>query len=254
MGLRRLFKNYLYKKKFYISEAKIIANKINNQNIIITGANSGIGLALTKKFLELDNKVFATYNQRKDNLLKLVKDNLKIIQCDQSEINNIDKLKDYISDAPINIIINNAGIWGGENQNFNKIDYENFLKASNINAISILKLSEIILKYSTKNTLKSILNISSQYGSIEHNTTGRDYVYKGTKSMMNSFSKNLSIDLKKDYGVNVVSICPGSVKTKLNPGGILNPEIVALNIINILRDVDKYNGKFIDLNKNELTW
>ena len=143
---------------------------------------------------------------------------------------------------------------GGENQNFNKIDYENFLKASNINAISILKLSEIILKYSTKNTLKSILNISSQYGSIEHNTTGRDYVYKGTKSMMNSFSKNLSIDLKKDYGVNVVSICPGSVKTKLNPGGILNPEIVALNIINILRDVDKYNGKFIDLNKNELTW
>ena len=254
MGLRRLFKNYLYKKKFYISEAKIIANKINNQNIIITGANSGIGLALTKKFLELDNKVFATYNQRKDNLLKLVKDNLKIIQCDQSEINNIDKLKDYISDAPINIIINNAGIWGGKNQNFNKIDYENFLKASNINAISILKLSEIILKYSTKNTLKSILNISSQYGSIEHNTTGRDYVYKGTKSMMNSFSKNLSIDLKKDYGVNVVSICPGSVKTKLNPGGILNPEIVALNIINILRDVDKYNGKFIDLNKNELTW
>ena len=254
MGLRRLFKNYLYKKKFYISKAKIIANKINNQNIIITGANSGIGLALTKKFLELDNKVFATYNQRKDNLLKLAKDNLKIIQCDQSEINNIDKLKDYISDAPINIIINNAGIWGGKNQNFNKIDYENFLKASNINAISILKLSEIILKYSTKNTLKSILNISSQYGSIEHNTTGRDYVYKGTKSMMNSFSKNLSIDLKKDYGVNVVSICPGSVKTKLNPGGILNPEIVALNIINILRDVDKYNGKFIDLNKNELTW
>ena len=254
MGLRRLFKNYLYKKKFYISKAKIIANKINNQNIIITGANSGIGLDITKKFLELDNKVFATYNQRKDNLLKLAKDNLKIIQCDQSEINNIDKLKDYISDAPINIIINNAGIWGGKNQNFNKIDYENFLKASNINAISILKLSEIILKYSTKNTLKSILNISSQYGSIEHNTTGRDYVYKGTKSMMNSFSKNLSIDLKKDYGVNVVSICPGSVKTKLNPGGILNPEIVALNIINILRDVDKYNGKFIDLNKNELTW
>lgn len=254
MGLRRLFKNYLYKKKFYISESKIIANKINNQNIIITGANSGIGLALTKKFLELDNKVFATYNQRKDNLLKLVKDNLKIIQCDQSEINNIDKLKDYISNAPIDIIINNAGIWGGKNQNFNKIDYENFLKASNINAISILKLSEIILKYSTKNTLKSILNISSQYGSIEHNTTGRDYVYKGTKSMMNSFSKNLSIDLKKDYGVNVVSICPGSVKTKLNPGGILKPEIVALNIINILRDVDKYNGKFIDLNKNELTW
>ena len=73
--------------------------------------------------------------------------------------------------------------------------------------------------------------------------------------MMNSFSKNLSIDLKTNYGVNVFSICPGSVKTKLNPSGILDPDIVALNIISILENSsDKYNGKFIDLNENILTW
>ena len=227
---------------------------IKNQNIIITGANSGIGLALTEKFIELDNKVFATYNKTNDNLLKLKSNNLKICQCDQSQLDNIDKLKDHVKNIPINIIINNAGVWGGKNQNFNKIDYENFLKTLNINAISILKLSELVLQHSMKNTLRSILNISSLYGSTEHNTTGKDYVYKGTKSMMNSFSKNLSIDLKRDYGVNVFSICPGSVKTKLNPGGILKPKIAALNIINILVDADKHNGKFIDLNKNELPW
>ena len=227
---------------------------IKNQNIIITGANSGIGLALTEKFIELDNKVFATYNKTNDNLLKLKSNNLKICQCDQSQLDNIDKLKDHVKNIPINIIINNAGVWGGKNQNFNKIDYENFLKTLNINAISILKLSELVLQHSMKNTLRSILNISSLYGSTEHNATGKDYVYKGTKSMMNSFSKNLSIDLKRDYGVNVFSICPGSVKTKLNPGGILKPKIAALNIINILVDADKHNGKFIDLNKNELPW
>jgi len=151
-------------------------------------------------------------------------------------------------------LINNAGTWGGKNQNFNEIDYENFLKASNINAISILRLSETVLKYSKKDSLDSILNISSQFGSIEHNTSGTNYVYRGTKSMMNSFSKNLSIDLKRDYGVNVISICPGNVKTKMNPGGILNPKNIALNIIDILENSESYNGKFIDLNKNELTW
>ena len=254
MGLRRLFKNHLYRKEFNISETEITTNKIKNQNIIITGANSGIGLALTEKFIELDNKVFATYNKTNDNLLKLKSNNLKICQCDQSQLDNIDKLKDHVKNIPINIIINNAGVWGGKNQNFNKIDYENFLKTLNINAISILKLSELVLQHSMKNTLRSILNISSLYGSTEHNATGKDYVYKGTKSMMNSFSKNLSIDLKRDYGVNVFSICPGSVKTKLNPGGILKPKIAALNIINILVDADKHNGKFIDLNKNELPW
>ena len=71
---------------------------------------------------------------------------------------------------------------------------------------------------------------------------------------MNSFSKNLSIDLKRDYGVNVISICPGKVRTKINPGGILDPQNVTLNIIDILDNAETLNGKFINLNKNILTW
>ena len=255
MGLRRLIKNYIYKKKFYTPQNKTLPKKINRQNILVTGANSGIGLALTKKFLGFNNTVIATFNQNNENLLKLKSDNLKICQCDQSDIENINKLEDYIKKFPINIIINSAGVWGGVNQNFNNIDYENFLRTININAISILKLSEIVLKHSPKIDLNTIMNISTLYSSTDHNTTGRNYIYKGSKNMMNSFSKNLSIDLKNDYGVNVLTICPGSVKTKLNPSGILDPEIVALNIINILENsIEKYNGKFIDLKGNYLNW
>ena len=254
MGLRRLFKNYLYRKKFDISSKEKIGLTLKKQVILITGANSGIGYSLTKKLLKMGNIVLATFNNNKENLLKLGDNNLIICKCDLSNIENIENLKNHIKDKSINIIINNAGIWGGEKQNFNQLDYENFVISSNINAISILKISEIILKYSKKNSLKSILNISSQYSSIEHNTTGRDYVYKGTKSMMNAFSKNLSIDLKRDFGVNVFSVCPGSVKTKINPAGILNPENVALKLVDILENADSLNGKFIDLNKKELTW
>lgn len=254
MGLRRLFKNYLYRKKFDISSKEKIGLTLKKQVILITGANSGIGYSLTKKLLKMGNIVLATFNNNKENLLKLGDNNLIICKCDLSNIENIENLKNHIKDKSINIIINNAGIWGGEKQNFNQLDYENFVISSNINAISILKISEIVLKYSKKNSLKSILNISSQYSSIEHNTTGRDYVYKGTKSMMNAFSKNLSIDLKRDFGVNVFSVCPGSVKTKINPAGILNPENVALKLVDILENADSLNGKFIDLNKKELTW
>ncbi len=254
MGLRRLIKNYIYRKKFDVHKS-IELKKIKNKNILITGANSGIGLALTKKFLDLDNSVIATYNETNDNLLKIKNDNLKIYQCDQSIIENINKLKEYILNTPINIIINNAGTWGGKNQSFNNIDYENFSKAININAVSILKLSEVVLECSKTNSLNTILNISTLYSSTEHNSTGKNYVYKGTKSLMNSFSKNLSIDLKDEYKINVFSICPGSVKTKLNPNGILDPDKVAINIINILSSSsEELNGKFVDLNKKELTW
>ena len=132
MGLRRLIKNYIYKKKFYISENKTLPEKINNQRILITGANSGIGLALTKKFLDFNNTVIATFNKNNENLLKLKNDNLEICQCDQGDIKNIEKLKEYIKKVPVNIIVNNAGVWGGINQNLNNIDYKNFIKAINI--------------------------------------------------------------------------------------------------------------------------
>lgn len=253
MGLRRFIKNYRYKNKFKVSE--IIEKKIKNQNFLITGANSGIGLALTTRLLSLNNKIFATFNQNNENLLKLRNNNLKIIQCDQSEIENIEKLKKFLRNEKINIIINNAATWGGNEQGYNNTNYENFHRAINVNALSILKLSEVVLKYASKDCLNSIVNISSLYTSIERNKTGKDYIYKGSKSLMNSISKNLSIDLKKDYGINVFSICPGNVKTKLNPLGILDPKIVALNIINILESSNgNYNGKFIDLNKDDLAW
>ena len=38
---------------------------------------------------------------------------------------------------------------------------------------------------------------------------------------MNSFSKNLSIDLKNQHEVNVFSVCPGQVKTKMNPNDFI---------------------------------
>ena len=71
---------------------------------------------------------------------------------------------------------------------------------------------------------------------------------------MNSFSKNLSIDLKNNYGINVFSVDPGQVKTKMNPYGPLATDQVALKIINLLKFGNELHGKFVDLNKNMLTW
>jgi short-subunit dehydrogenase len=253
MGIRRLIKNYTYRKKFEIKE-KEVKDNLEKQSILVTGANSGIGLALTKKLLDSKNSVSATYNQNKDNLAKIKEKDLEIFQCDQSKIENVDNLKNLIKDKPINVIINNAGIWGGQNQNFNNIDYENFTATLNVNAISIIKICEIVINYSKKDSLNLVVNISSLYSSTENNTTGTNYIYKGTKSLMNSFSKNLSIDLKNKYGINVFSVDPGQVKTKMNPYGLLATDQVALKIINLLKFGNELHGKFIDLNKNILSW
>ena len=51
MGIRRIIKNYIYREKFKIKE-KEVKDNLKKQSILVTGANSGIGLALTKKFLD----------------------------------------------------------------------------------------------------------------------------------------------------------------------------------------------------------
>jgi len=54
--------------------------------------------------------------------------------------------------------------------------------------------------------------------------------------------------------INVFSVDPGQVKTKMNPYGLLATDQVALKIINLLKFGNELHGKFIDLNKNILSW
>jgi short-subunit dehydrogenase len=253
MGVRRLLKNYFYRKKYNVKIKKTTKN--TDQNILITGSNSAIGYSLTKKLLNLNNVVYACYNKNSENLLKINNKNLHLIKCDQSNLQEIDRLKNFISNKPINIIINNAGTYGGQNQDsIEEINFENFKNTLTINALSTIKLTDVVIRNSKSNNLDLILNISSGAGSITKNNLGNAYIYRVSKSTLNSISKNMSVDLKKKYNINVVSVDPGNVKTKMNVNGLLDSDICANNLINIIENSNELNGKFIDLLKNEIPW
>ena len=61
MGLRKKIKKFLYQRKFHKNNFQL---NINNKNILVTGGNSGIGLALTKNLSALNNKVISTYRDK----------------------------------------------------------------------------------------------------------------------------------------------------------------------------------------------
>ena len=104
-------------------------------------------------------------------------------------------------------------------------------------------------------SLKTIVNISSEMGSISKNLNGGHYIYRTTKAALNAITKNMAIDLNKKYDINVFAIHPGRVKTKMNPEGLIDVNTCAFNILNLLSTNDvSINGKFIDLQKNEIPW
>ena len=212
-----------------------------NKNILITGTNSGIGLELTKKLLE-NNKVFSIYKNNSTNLDKIKNDNLYKIQCNLVHDNDIEKLRTIFEDNNINILINNASIFGPQDQqSLETISFKDFYEAFKINSLSTLKLTKMILENDNR-SLEKIINISSEMGSITKNQIGNYYIYRATKAALNSISKNLSIDLNNN--IIVASLHPGSIKTKMNPNLLItqedNQEDNRVNNPNIERPITIY--------------
>ena len=102
MGIRRLIKNFFYKLKY--KNKKVIIKNIKGKSILITGANSGIGHALVKELLLHNNILYATYNINDENLNKIKNSNLKVIHCNNENLEDLKNLKRYISNLPINIV------------------------------------------------------------------------------------------------------------------------------------------------------
>lgn len=245
MGFLKTFKRKFLKFNNLFSKNL----KISNENIIITGANSGIGFQLVNILSNNENNILAFINLNDDKIVSIRNKNIKIIKCNFSNPENINNYSNEIKEFKPNILINCAAIFGSENQNFNDLIINEFNTIININVLAPFILIQNSLK---SNSLKQIVNISSLMGSMSDNN-GDYYLYRSSKSLLNSITKNLSFEL--DQRINIFCLHPGDVKTKMNTGGLVSAEIVAQKIINICsKNNFNYRGKFIDTNGKILSW
>lgn len=249
MGFKSILKKKFYNLKFLTKKN----SQIKNHVILITGASSGIGLGLCNQLIK-HNKVIAIYNNNDSKLKKIDNSNLEYLKCDLINLNDYNEIEKQILENNIDLVINCAGQFGSNKQSINDINFDNFLNLLRINSLSILKIVQLIYSHNKIRFLKKIINISSEGGSIERNNRGNAYIYRTSKSALNSISKNLSIDLKKNYGTSVITIDPGNVQTSMNNKGYLSPEKCAEYLVDIINDKNDYNGAFINLLKKRIPW
>ncbi|ABS60998.1 MULTISPECIES: SDR family oxidoreductase [Fervidobacterium] len=211
---------------------------------VITGANRGIGLAITKKLLQENEEV--TVGIRTS--MPIEHQNLRALKLEVSDPVSIEEFVVKI-DKPIDVLINNAGVLIEER--FPEVTEEGMLLSFKVNTLGPYMLVQELYKAGKLRESAKIINISSILGSIT-NTGGTSSIpYSISKAALNMATKLLSHKLKN---MKVISIHPGWVKTDMGGSNApVLPEESAAGIINVIRNLDK-SGIFLDYTGKLIEW
>ena len=223
-------------------------------NILIIGANRGLGLEFAKQYSELGHHIFATTRgkSKSDQLVAIA--NTTVFELDLNKDKSIDSFIDEMSSIKIDILIHNSGIFRDE-QLSEDLEIDAWMNEMRINAITPIILARKLKQNVLEGKDKKIIFISSQMGSIDDNYSGRFYFYRSSKSALNSAAKSLAIDWK-DKNISVLMLHPGWVKTDM--GGesakLEIPDSIQ-RMIQVISDLNlETSGSFVNYEGNKLEW
>jgi len=225
--------------------------------VFITGAKRGIGFEFTKQYAEDGWKVLACCRDPANapELLALAQknSNIQVVTLDVMNFKQIEQVADTLQHTPIDVLINNAGIY--PESRFGDVDMDEWSTAFKINSMAPLKLAEAFQANLAKSELKKLATLSSKMGSIEDNTSGGSYIYRSTKTAVNMVMKSLSIDLATT-GISVVTLHPGWVLTDMGgPNALINVKTSVSGLRNVIDKLSLVNtGKFIAYDGKEIAW
>ncbi len=243
-----------------LSSIVLFATTAKTETIFITGGNSGIGLALTKAYLNKGWCVYATYrnDQRAEGLFAIKDQKLNIISVDFLDKNYLKTIKYSISEVPIDVVIYNAAFFAYKANRYPDLDTQEWLDSFKINTIAPIQITHILQDNLELGKYKKVIAISSRRASNEVNIKdaydGR-YAYRSSKAALNSSMVALAQDLKiKD--ITVIMLHPGRVATAMTKFDGISPEDSASRIVNFIHDTTiLQTGKFFDVTSgNEIPW
>lgn len=231
------------------------------KTILITGANRGIGLELTKQYAVDGWRVLACCRDphQSDALNKLAVQHPELIKVYALDVANhaqIERLAQTLVKESVDILINNAGIYPkSDSSGFGHTDYADWMTALSINTMAPLKMAETFFKQIMLGQQKLIVTITSQMGSIEDNGSGGNYLYRSSKAAANMVMKSLAVDLK-NKGITAVAFNPGWVKTDMGgPNAMISVEQSVTGMRQVISKLTLADsGKFIGYEGNVIPW
>ena len=244
------------------------------KSALVTGANKSIGYEVARQLAQkgiyvylgsrnLENGIEAINKLKAEGL-----NNVEAIRLDITIDESVKNARAEIGKKTqvLDILINNAGIYGGYPQDALNTTIDQFKATYDSNVYGVVRMTQAFIDLLKKSTEPRIVNVSSSQGSITLNSdpTYKYYDYKAaaylsSKSAMNMYTVVLAYELK-DSNFKVNAVCPGYTKTDFNghrgPGTV---EDAGKRIIKYaLIEKDGPTGKFFSEENNpetgEIVW
>ena len=224
--------------------------------VLITGAGRGLGLEFCKQYAAEGWQVLACC-RNPETAGKLADiPQVRVFPLDVSDFAQIDNLAAQLQDTAIDVLINNAGIYGDNPRlGFGQLDYAAWMQTLTVNTQAPVKMAEAFLPHLKRGDKKLLVSISSQMGSIADNGSGGSILYRTSKAALNAAMKSIAIDLE-DQGIGVLVLHPGWVKTDM---GGANALIDAQESVAGMRQVIAQftlaqSGSFLKYDGSTLPW
>ncbi len=229
-------------------------------SVLITGANRGLGLEFARQYGAAGWRVLACCRKPETaadlRALAHASDGRTTVHpLDVAEAGHVAALADELKYQPIDLLLNNAGVYGPNKMIFGRLDYATWAEVFAVNVLGPTRMIERFIDHVAQSEQKKIVCLSSLMGSITRNTSGRHYLYRSTKAALNMVVRSLAIDLR-DRGVTLVALHPGWVRTDMGgPDADLAPEESVRGMVRVIDGLGGWDsGKFLSYDGSEVPW
>ncbi len=198
-------------------------SRLEGKVAVISGGNSGIGLAIARRFVTAGAHVFIFGRRRKalDEAVKLIGANVTAIQADASRLEDLDRVADAVrsTKGKVDVVVSNAALV--EQVPLPKITENHYDRTFDLNAKAPLFLVQKLLPMMGSGGSIILVASAMHYMGLANHST-----YAATKAALRSCSPTWAAEFK-DSGIRANTLSPGVVDTPMLDSQASTPEEAA---------------------------
>ena len=218
--------------------------------VLITGASRGIGRGFVERFGEAGWRVISTCRDPASAELPG-----EVHPLDVTDSSSVKGLAAALDGEPIDLLLNNAGIYGPLSYGLGEIDYDAWAEVVAVDALAPIRIAEALVGNVAASERKLMVFISSMMGSITQTNSGDAMIYRSAKACLNAAVNVLGNGLRS-RGIACVLFHPGWVRTDMGGASAAIDAKTSVrgmfNVIDRLKPVD--NGRFINYDGFDIPW